>query len=120
VSAKAHSGWKLATTPSSRNRGMSAGSKSWMCARMGRLSRTPFTERAWAMASRLMRMARSPMAWMWIRMPAASSAATSESSWPGRKTGVPASAEPVYGARSAAVRASITPSVKSLAASGRK
>ncbi len=86
-----HSGSKLATTPRTRKRGMSAGSMSCRWAMLGLASRSPLTVRAYARASSDILTARSPIAWMWIWKPARSSAPAIRSSVAWSRTGVPAS-----------------------------
>ena len=68
----AHSGCALATTPSSRNRGMSSGWITWMCAMWWRRSFMPFARRAASIASSASRTARSARAWKWTWNPSAS------------------------------------------------
>ena len=107
----AQNGWKLATTPSARNRGRSAGSKSSMWASTGRPSCEGFASRARAKASSVTRIARSPIACTCTWKPSWSKRRIRSSSASGGYTSGPASpGRSRYGASSAAVRASRTPS----------
>ena len=112
-SSCAHSGCMLGITPSAAKRSRSASSTSCAWAITGRRSRGPLVLTACSIASSAWRAAASPIAWMWIWNPSASTARAASARL--SHTCMPwLCSEPQYGASSAPVSFSMTPSAKNL------
>ena len=115
ASSCAHSGCMHGMTPSCANRSRSASSTSCTCAITGRRSRGPLVSIAYSMASSACRTAASPMAWMWICKPSSSTRRAASARLSPSHTCMPWSCRPEqYGASSAPVSFSTTPSAKNL------
>ena len=109
----AHSGCMLAMTPSRANRSISASSTSCACAMTGRRSRGPLESATYSIASSAWRTAASPIAWMWICRPRSSTRRAASASDRPSHTCMPwLCSEEQYGASSAPVSFSTTPSAK--------